>query len=375
MSIWKTLLEIAIHAPSPHNVQPWRVRILSDDRADLLIEKRRTLPKEDPTGSFIILTMGLFIEALRIVAANRSCELDYELYQAPSQFTPEHIARAEGELLPFARLSLTRRQEQEAGAGEEGTLREVTGESSTPTGLPGRGPRPPAVPGKSLLEKSYDDSLFLVRRTSRISLLPDPVPDDAIRALSSLARDWGHRYEQVTAPDTLERILDRNTDAVFEDLNVPAYHDEIVEWFRFTDRASQRTRDGLDYRCMNTSRLSFWFAARFPKLMQFPIARPILRDTYRKQLGLIPTIGMLAGPFWEPACAFETGRFLMHFWLELAKRNLYLHPYGNLVTNKPAAEWCRETLGVSDIWLIFKIGFSREPPKSYRRSVEEVLVD
>ncbi len=390
MSVWKTLLETAINAPSPHNVQPWRVRILSDDRADLLIEKRRTLPKEDPTGSFIILTMGLFIEALRIVAANRSCQVKYELYQAPSQFTPEHIARAEGELLPFARLSLSRREEQEtrreletAGAGDGRTGKgllcdeadmfgEQAGESSTPAGLPGRGPRPPAVSG---CDADYNDSLFFTRRTSRVSLLPEAVPDESVAALKDLAREWGHTYAQMTDPETVERILERNTEAVFEDLNVPAYHDEIVEWFRFTDRASRRTRDGLDYRCMNTSRLSFWFAARFPKLMQLPLARPILRRTYRKQLGIVPTIGMLAGPFWEPASAFETGRFLMHFWLELAKRNLYLHPYGNLVTNKPAAEWCGETTGVSDIWLIFKIGFSKEPPKSYRRSVEEVLVD
>ena len=97
-------------------MQPWRVRILSDDRADLLIERRRTLPKEDPTGSFIILTMGLFIEALGILAANRSFKLDYELYQAPSQFTPEHIANAEGALLPFAQLSLTREEAGESPA-------------------------------------------------------------------------------------------------------------------------------------------------------------------------------------------------------------------------------------------------------------------
>lgn len=101
----------------------------------------------------------------------------------------------------------------------------------------------------------------------------------------------------------------------------------------------------------------------------------MLKKIYRSQLGLVPTIGMLAGRFWQPADAFQTGRFLMRFWLELAKRNLYLHPYGNLVTNKAAATWCREATGVSDIWLIFKIGYSGEPPKSYRRSVEEVLVD
>ena len=342
MSVWKTLLETAIYAPSPHNVQPWRLRILSDDRADLLIEKRRTLPKEDPTGSFIILTMGLFIEGLRILAANRSFNLQYELYQAPSQFTPEHIAKTESDLLPFARLVLIRRQEQTAGAG--GNF-------------------------------YFDDSLFFIRRTSRVSLMPKPVPLEAVEALRKLATEWGQKYEQVTVTEIIERILERNIDAVFEDLNAPAYHDEIVEWFRFTDRSARRTRDGLDYRCMNTSRISFWLAARFPKLMQLPLARPILWNTYRSQLGNVPTIGMLAGPFWEPANAFESGRFLMHFWLELAKRNLYLHPYGNLVTNKPAAEWCEKELGLSQIWLIFKIGFSSVPPQSYRRSVEEVLVD
>ncbi len=335
------MLETAIHAPSPHNVQPWRVRILSDDCADLLIEKRRTLPKEDPTGSFIILTMGLFIEAVRILAANRSFKLHYELYQAPSRFTPEHIAKAEGGLLPFARLSLTRKQEQAAGAGEN----------------------------------VYEDSLFLTRRTSRISLLPELVPDEAVQSLRNLASAWGQRYEQVSVPETVERVLEQNIDALFEDLNAPAYHDEIVEWFRFTDRASRRTRDGLDYRCMNTSRLSFWLAARFPTLLQLPIIRPLLHTIYRKQLGIVPTIGMLAGPFWEPESAFETGRFLMHFWLQLAKRDLYIHPFGNLVTNKRAAEWCQKELGVPDIWLIFKIGLSKEPPLSYRRSVEEVLVD
>lgn len=346
MSVWKTLLETAIHAPSPHNVQPWRVRIVSDDRADLLIEKRRTLPKEDPTGSFIILTMGLFIEALSILAANGSLKLTYELYQEPSQFTPEHIANTAGELLPFARLLL-----RTDNAGET-----------------------PAVPVKKL-QGSYADSLFQVRRTSRISLLPKAVPAEDVAALSNLAREWGQRYEQVTDRETIEKILEQNIDALFADLNAPAYHDEIVEWFRFTDRSSRRTRDGLDYRCMNSSRLSYWLAARFPKLLQLPAARPLLQKTYRKQLGLVPTIGMLAGPFWEPENAFETGRFLMHFWLELARRDLYLHPYGNLVTNKRAAKWCREVLGVSGIWLIFKIGFSEVPPQSYRRSVEEVLVD
>src|SRR5690349_1048240 len=107
MSVWKTLLETAIYAPSPHNVQPWRLHLISDESADLLLERRRTLPKEDPTGSFIILTMGIFIEALTILAANRALKLEYQLYQSQSQFTPQHIAKAAVDLLPYAKLTLS----------------------------------------------------------------------------------------------------------------------------------------------------------------------------------------------------------------------------------------------------------------------------
>ena len=336
MSVWKQLLETAVYAPSPHNVQPWRLRILSENTADLLIEKRRTLPKEDPTGSFIILSMGLFIEALTIVAANNSLKLDFHLSQPASRFTPEQIAKTEGELLPFARLSL--------------------GQQITKT-------------------SNFDNALFRTRRTSRVSFSSQPVPNEAVEALSKLAREWGQTYEQVTAPETIEQILKRNIEAVFEDLNVPAYHDEIVEWFRFTARSSRQTRDGLDYRCMNSSRLSFWLAARVPQLLQLPLTGALLKKIYRTQLGHVPTIGMLAGPFWEPESAFETGRFLMRFWLELAKHDLYIHPYGNLVTNKAAAAWCLEVHRVPHVWLVFRIGFSKVPPRSYRRTVEEVLVD
>src|SRR6185436_3497681 len=260
-------------------------------------------------------------------------------FKPPSEFTPEHIALASGELLPFARL----------------TLNPQTGRSAVP--------------------HDYAEELFFTRRTSRISLLPKPVPPEDAEGLSKLAQKWGHGYQQVTKPELIEEILAHNIEALFDDLNAPDYHDEIVEWFRFTDRASQQTRDGLDYRCMNSSRSSFWMAARLSKLLQLPLTRPLFKKTYRGQLGIVPTIGMLAGPFWEPANAFDSGRFLMHFWLEVAKRGLYLHPYGNLVTNKPAAAWCRDATSVSDIWLIFKIGFSAAPPKSYRRTVEEVLVD
>jgi nitroreductase len=336
METWRELLQSAILTPSPHNVQPWRVRLLDEREALLLIDVRRTLPKEDLTGSFIISTMGMFIEALNLLAGNRGLSLEYELCHEPEWYAPA-ILQPEGlELLPFARLRL------------------VTDDV---------GP------------KRWDETLLHKRRTSRLSLLPEKVPESSAQALARLSAEWGQRYEQVSEPASIERILARNTEALFEDLNTRAYHDEIVEWFRFTARAARRTRDGLDYRCMNSSRSTFWMVARFPRLLQFPLTRPLLAKVYRSQLGVVPTIGILAGQFWRPEGAINSGRFLMRFWLETARLGLYIHPYGNLVTNQRAAAWCFEETGIADIWLIFKIGYSPEPPRSYRRDLGEILVD
>ena len=107
MSIWTDLLETAVHTPSPHNVQPWRIKILNETEADLFIDSARTLPKEDLTGSFIILTMGMFIEALRILAANKGFHLKYSNYHDPSWYASE-ILNTHGQVyLPFARLELS----------------------------------------------------------------------------------------------------------------------------------------------------------------------------------------------------------------------------------------------------------------------------
>src|SRR4051812_11246106 len=135
MNLWRTLLETAIRIPSPHNVQPWRVRVINDWEADLFIDRRRTLPKEDPTTSFIILTMGMFIEGLKLLAANNNLDLKYELAHEPSWYAPAILdPGAEELLLPFARLRLAARSLE--------------------------------------VESRYPDSLFLRRRTSRIALLP-----------------------------------------------------------------------------------------------------------------------------------------------------------------------------------------------------------
>ena len=333
---WRLLLGHALRAPSPHNVQPWRVRILDARQAELLIEKRRTLPKEDVTGSFIILTMGMFVEALRLVAAHHGLGFDEEWVHEPAWYAAENLERVGQALIPFARLRL-------------------------------RADAPPAP------EIADVTALLAARRTSRLPYEPTPVAAEVGAQLAAVAQRGGHRYAQTSDPSRIGRLLAFNIEAVFEDLNHPPYCEELAGWLRYSERASRRHRDGLDARCMNVSPLELWTTFHLPWLLRFPALQPWFRRRYRAQIGPVATLGFLCGPFWDPRDAAATGRLLLHFWLECTRLGLSIHPYGNLVTNRPTAARVRTETGLDDVWLAFKIGHSAPPPASRRRAVEEIL--
>ena len=335
LAFWNPILAIARHAPSPHNVQPWRVRLTSSHDAELFIDGTRTLPNEDTTGSFLLSAMAMFMEAVNLLAAPHALRLEWRMHRTATDLAAMVSRPSPPGLIPFAALRLV--------------------------------PAPDAP-------VAYAPELFLARRTSRVSLRPTPVPESASAQLTSLAAAWGHAYTHLSDPRDLEPIVRRNIEAVFHDMNVAHYHNELTSWFRYTRRASDGHRDGLDWRSMNLSRAEFWLSAKFPQILRFPPARAVFRRCYRKQLGHVPAIGILSGDFFNPESAVESGRFLLHFWLELARLGLYLHPYGNLVTNPDAAAWLEARTGVPNAWLVFKIGYSDEPPLSQRRALADILV-
>ncbi len=335
LAFWNPILDTARHAPSPHNVQPWRVRLTSSYEAKLFIDGARTLPNEDTTGSFLLSAMAMFMEAVNLLAAQYALRLEWHLHRSATDLAATVSRPTPPDLIPFAALRLV--------------------------------PAPDA-------RVTYAPKTFLARRTSRVSLHPIPVPGAVVAELAKLATAWGHTYTHLSGPQDLEAIVHRNIEAVFHDMNLAHYHDELTSWFRYTKRASDGHRDGLDWRSMNLSRAEFWLSAKFPQVLRFAPARAAFRRRYRKQLGHVPAIGILSGDFFNPENAIESGRFLLHFWLELARLGLYLHPYGNLVTNPDAAAWLETRTHVPRAWFVFKIGYSDEPPPSQRRALADILV-
>jgi hypothetical protein len=325
MTIWETILATAVHTPSPHNTQPWRVRILDDRRATLFIERARLLPDEDTTGHFQRCAMGMFLESLRIISANAGFTLRDSLLDGG----------AAQPFIPFADLEL-----QSGGAPSE-----------------------------------YPDELLRKRMTSRLASNGMRMAPEVTAELKQFQPQYGQRYFQIDDPELIEKLVGINIAAVFKDLNSPKYHDEVARWFRSTDAEARATNDGLDYRCMHLKPREMKLMKNLPQVMRWPITRGAFRRIYRGRLGLVTHIGAVSGAFFEDAAALRAGAYLIRFWLELARRDLYIHPFGNLVTNPEAKARVRELTGIDDIWLIFRIGHTAEPPRRHSRSVREVLLD
>ena len=77
-------------------------------------------------------------------------------------------------------------------------------------------------------------------------------------------------------------------------------------------------------------------------------------------------VGIVGGPFATWPQLHQAGRMLMKFWIEMARQNIYMPPYGSMLTNSRYASAVASKFGVSDAWLIFRFGYSEIPPRSPR---------
>lgn len=91
---WKetalALIGLAVQAPSSHNTQPWLFR-LSHHTIDLLADRTRALPVNDPDDRELAISCGCALMNLRIAAASRGLDTGVRLLPDPAE--PDWLAR------------------------------------------------------------------------------------------------------------------------------------------------------------------------------------------------------------------------------------------------------------------------------------------
>ncbi|MDB3929000.1 hypothetical protein N9413_07285 [Paracoccaceae bacterium] len=78
----KWALSYAILAPSAHNRQPWLIALAGDDTVILWRDRSRDLPQTDPFHRQLVISLGCFLEQMKIAAAEKHIGVRFTLYPA-----------------------------------------------------------------------------------------------------------------------------------------------------------------------------------------------------------------------------------------------------------------------------------------------------
>jgi len=329
-NIWPEIVDYARWCPTVHNLQPHKVRILSPTDALLYYDTARLLPVEDPACRFTTAAMGIFIEHLSIAAGIYNLKVDYQILR--------DINITDKGVIAFARLKLVPAEKRE-------------------------------VLKRELIKK---------RRTSRLHYDGVAIGTGVIDAMKTEAAGFGHQLYSTLDKGLVNYIIDLNQKTLFEDLESDATRRELNGLFRYDQHEAETHKDGLWAACMNFPGWLMRSVFQHHQKWDHGIKKTLIKGFYKASFHGTTTLGWFAGRFTTTPELLMAGRMLARNWLFLTSRNIYIQPFGSLITNPDAYKTMKEKLnlqGTSQLWMIFRMGYSKEPARSYRLDLKDILIE
>lgn len=322
---WRDIAHLARLAPTPHNTQPFRIRPHDACTADIVALGERLLPEEDHGNRYVASAFGILSTTIEMSAS--ALGLQVTVVPAPS--------------VDVAALHR---------ASEPVTLGRAT------------------IVGSA--EPSGDAHLLDVRRTSRIPYHDRVVEPETWTALQRIAASHGHRLLEYHDRDVVDATLHLNVDALVDNLGLTREREEIRRWYR--TGPTPEFGDGLWEKPLNQSAFEIRTAFANPGLYRLPIVRPIATRAYLNTQRATRHVALLCGPFTTWPELVSAGRALAGTWMEMARRDVYMHPMGSMLTNPTYAAAIAERFRVTDCWLAMRVGYSDTPPRAPR--LESILL-
>lgn len=334
--MWRELAEYAHRAPSPHNTQPTRLRIVDSERAEVFFVTDRGLPVGDPQGRFTHLTFGIFVETLRIAAHARGYDLEATYAGDPLYRDQGHPQQKVADLRLVAR-------------------------------------------GEPI--EDFDPALLLRRRTNRHPYNDRPVPPEVIAELRGEARRYGHTFQVATDPEAIQWVKELNRDALYHDLEHDRYRKELDSWLRYSEADARRSGDGLS---PSTLVLPGWLMKGFIRyhwLFSAPVVKPLTQQVYMRTMQGVSTVGWLQGDFVDAEDWTKAGHLMLRLWLILTRHGVDWQPYGSIITNDTLRGAMVTKFGMEEkeggrdmVWLLVRMGYSDHEPARSERLPETELV-
>jgi len=331
-ALWYELLEYARWCPSPHNVQPWKVKIISKTAAHLYYDPARVPVVVDTQSAFTIMGMGMFLECLRIAALAKGYELDVIQQQEPRLDCSGTQPRL------FAAMSLLPTDKKATMAPQ----------------------------------------LIKDRRTSRAQYDGRLIPAAAIGRFKAIASTFGYNFVHTADQGLINYIIDLNSQTELERSDDKPTMDEMKKWIRTSDKEAAEKKDGLWYRCLATKAKVLHNFIYHHERFRHTWKQKIVKSMLNKGMKGTANMAWMTGAFNKRADWLQAGAMLQQLWLQMTKENIYMHPLGTVITTVGAKEKFMKKTGYDNddekLWFQVRLGYSEEPQRSYRLSVEDIVI-
>lgn len=329
---WEALVEWARWAPSVHNLQPYRLKVVSEEKALLCYDPKFLLPVGDPKSEFSTAVMGVFVESLSIAAAPHGFKV--EMSDILQTISTEYV-----DVQPFAQLHL--------------------------------------IP--SFSKESLAPELMLKRRTSRTDYNGEPLSSGTVERCAAIVSNFGGKLFHTNDSEKVDMLVKINQATLFEDLSHGPMREELDGLFRYSKKEAEESRTGLWTRCMGFPGKLVISVFRHHERWTKGTRKKMLSSYYGNTYKGTASIMWIQHPWSKPEDQVNFGRILCRIWLQLAKDDAYMHPFGSLITNPTAFDSLSKSLELdenSDAPLAFicRAGYSKEPPRSYRINTTDILL-
>ncbi len=204
------------------------------------------------------------------------------------------------------------------------------------------------------------------------------MPDSVLAAAAAEAARGGYILKFEDDPGTVEEIIGINQRTLFYDLENPHVRREIQGYLRYSEREAARKADGLSARCLALPGPVMRLVMGNYSTWRTPGLGHALRSVYLRSMRGVTQVAELKGPFSGERDYTRAGRTFFRVWLEFTKHDVYLHPFGSVITNPRAhrelVSLVNEREDEDMAWLLFRLGYSRRPPESHRLPLTELEV-
>ena len=325
---WISILEYARWAPSPHNMQPWKVELISATKAKLYYDTSRLLTAGDPSFKFMTLGMGIFMEYMNITANSLNLKLVHS--------GKLNIIEPSGDISFFCDLELQALQNP----------------------------------------KNFDPKWILSRKTSRLNYNNEAVPAYFMDTLIKEAKQAGHTLDYSNNDTITDWMMDLNKRALFQDLNNEAVRKELDGLFRYSSKEAKQHKDGLSASCMGFPGSLLHSVMNHHEKWSKGFRGNMLGKLYQSSFGGSKTIAWIRGQWDTADDLVNAGKLMGRLWIRLEQSGYVMQPMGSLITNPVAHKEISRKFQIDEsnetLWLMLRIGKSDEAPRSLRLDHQDI---